>query len=73
MKTQFYHILTSIDQRFTLNWVCIRMKIFCKKKNGQKIEHGLHKETSKTEKYCRLVKTWSKQLWFLEIFFYCDN
>lgn len=56
MKTQFYHILTSIDQRFTLNWVCIRMKIFFKKKNGKKIEHGLHKETSKTEKYCRLVK-----------------
>lgn len=73
MKTQFYHILTSIDQRFTLNWVCIRMKIFFKKKKRKKIKHGLHKETSKTEKYCRLVKTWSKQLWFLEIFIYCDN
>lgn len=36
MKTQFYHILTSIDQRFTLNWVCIRMKIFFKKKKTEK-------------------------------------
>lgn len=37
MKTQFYHILTSIDQRFTLNWVCIRMKIFFKKKTEKKL------------------------------------
>lgn len=32
MKTQFYYILTPIDQRFILNWDCFKMKIFFKNK-----------------------------------------
>lgn len=37
------------------------MKIFFKKKTEKILSTDNIKETSKTEKYCRIVKTWSKQ------------
>lgn len=56
MKTQFYHILTSIDQRFTLNWVCIRMKIFFKKKNGKKLSTDYIKKLVKLKNIADSLK-----------------
>lgn len=46
------------------------MKIFFKNKTEKKLSMDYIKGTSKTEKYCRLVKTWSKQNKVLFIILY---